>query len=110
MQPIDALLALETSHAVPERSLSPIYSNFGLCFASQTSGPDLLLHYNRKTRAVFSPLFSFAAPCTAESAFLSSVFTGGSGAYELCFYGTDAFVLRGLSASPVRVFGSAGNA
>ncbi len=107
MQIIDALLALKTSHAVPDRSLSPVYSNFGLCFDAHTAGPELLLHYNRKTRAVFSPLFSFAAACTASSAFLSSVFTGGGGTYELSYYGTDAFVLRGENASSVRVFGSA---
>lgn len=105
---IDALLALETSHAAEDRSLSPLYSNFGLCFDTRTSGPALLLHYNRKTRSVFSPLFSFDAPCTAKSTFLSTRFTGGGGTYELCFYDTDAFVLRGEHASPVRVFDSAG--
>ena len=108
MNLIDALLSLETSHATEDRSISPLYSNFGLCFDTQTSGPALLLHYNRKTRAVFSPLFSFDTPCTAKTTFLSARFTGGSGEYELCFYDTDAFVLRGENAAPVRIFGSAG--
>ena len=108
MELIDALLSLETTHATKDRSLSPLYSNFGLCFGAQTAGPELLLHYNRETRAVFSPLFSFDAPCTADSAFLSSVFSGAGGTYELCFYDTDAFVLRGENASPVRVFDRAG--
>ncbi len=104
MQLIDALLSLETSHAVQDRSLSPMYSNFGLCFEAHTAGPDLLLHYNRKTRPVFSPVFSFAAPCKANSTFLSAAFSGEKGAYELCFYATDAFVLKGEFASPLRVF------
>ncbi len=107
MQLIDALLSLETSHASQDRSLSPMYSNFGLCFDARTAGPDLLLHYNRKTRAVFSPVFSFAAPCKADATFLSAAFTGGGGTYELCFYGTDAFVLKGEFASPVRAFSTA---
>ncbi len=108
MNPIDALLALPTNHAAADRSLSPLYSNFGLCFGARTDGPALLLHYNRATRAVFSPLFSFGAPCTASATFLSARFTGGAGAYELCYYDTDAFVLRGENASPVRVFGRGG--
>ena len=107
MKPIDALLALETTHAAGDRSFSPLYSNFGLCFDTQTSGPELLLHYNRKTRPIFSPLFSFDAPCTARGTFLSAQFTGGRGAYELCFYDTDAFVLRGENAAKVRIFDEA---
>ncbi len=105
MKLIDALLSLETNHTTEDCSLSPLYSNFGLCFGAQTSGPALLLHYNRETRTVFSPLFSFDASCAADSTFLSAKFSGGRGKYELCFYDTDAFVLRGESASPVRVFG-----
>lgn len=105
MQLINELLSLETSHARKDRSLSPLYSNFGLCFDAQTVGPDLYLHYNRETRAVFSPLFVFDKPCTADSSFLSTRFVGGSGAYELCYYDMDAFVLRGENASPVRIFG-----
>ncbi len=105
MQLIDSLLSQKTAHTTKDRSFSPLYSNFGLCFAAQTAGPDLLLHYNRETRAVFSPLFSFDEPCAADSAFLSARFTGGGGAYKLCFYDTDAFVLRGENASPVRIFG-----
>ncbi len=104
MQLIDALLSLETTHTTMDCSLSPLYSNFGLCFDARTAGPALLLHYNRQTRTVFSTLFSFDAPCAASSTFLSATFTGG-GTYELCFYDTDAFVLRGENASPVRVFG-----
>ena len=38
MQLIDALLSLETSHASQDRSLSPMYSNFGLCFDARTAG------------------------------------------------------------------------
>ena len=105
MKLIDALLSLETTHTSPDCSLSPMYSNFGLCFDAQTGGPALLLHYNRKTRSVFSPLFSFAASCEAKSAFLCAKFTGGCGAYELCYYDTDAFVLQGENASPVHIFG-----
>ena len=108
MKLTDALLSLETSHATEDRSLSPLYSNFGLCFDTHTCGPQLLLHYNRKTRPIFSPLFSFEAPCTAKSAFLSTQFSGVSGSYELCFYDTDAFVLCGKNAAKVRVFGQAG--
>ena len=108
MNPIDALLSLETIHTTKYRSLSPLYSNFGLCFDARTAGPALLLHYNRATRAVFSPLFSFEAPCAASSTVLSSAFTDGRGTYELCFYDTDAFVLRGENAAPVRVFDRAG--
>ena len=108
MQLIDALLSLETAHSTEDRSLSPLYSNFGLCFDARTAGPALLLHYNRATRAVFSPLFAFDAPCAASSAFLSTRFTGGAGAFELCYYGTDAFVLQGENALPVRIFGRAG--
>lgn len=106
MKRIDALLSLETFHKVPDRSLSPIYSNFGLCFDAQTAGPELLLHYNRRTRTVFSPLFSFAAPCKANATFLSAAFADGSGTYELCYYDTDAFVLGAVNASPVRLFDS----
>ena len=108
MKLIDALLSLETAHATEDRSFSPLYSNFGLCFDTQTSGPALLLHYNRKTRPVFSPLFSFDAPCTSKAAFLSTQFTGGTSVYELCFYDTDAFVLRGQDAAAVRVFDRTG--
>ena len=107
MKLTDALLSLETNHASQDRSLSPLYSNFGLCFDAVTAGPSLLLHYNRKTRPVFSPLFSFDAPCTAKSTFLSTQFTGGSRTYELCFYDTDAFVLRGEHAAPIRLFDKA---
>ena len=106
MEWIDALLSLETTHAAEDCSLSPLYSNFGLCFDRQTAGPALVLHYNRKTRTVFSPLFSLDTSCTVRSVFLSAQFTGGGGTYELCFYDTDAFVLRGENASPVRVFGT----
>ena len=104
MKLIDMLLALETTHTTTDRSLSPLFSNFGLCFNAQTVGPDLHLHYNRETRAVFSPLFSFEEPCMASSTFLSTRFAGGGKTYELCCCDTDAFVLWGENASPVRVF------
>lgn len=105
MNLIDALLSLETTHATKDRSVSPMFSNFGLCFGDQSPDPALLLHYNRGTRAVFSPLLSFEESCQVRSTFLSTSFFGGRGTYELCFYDMDAFVLRGENASPVRVFG-----
>lgn len=110
MTGFEELLSLKTVHAVEDRSMSPIYSNFGLCFDAETAGPALLLHYNRRTRPVFSPLFSFASPCSAESTFLSTVFSRGEERYELCFYDTDAFVLRGECAAPLRFFMPEGSA
>lgn len=73
-----------------ERSYSPIYSNIGIDSASLA----LYAHYNRKTAALYEPLFTLPGEgreCQARADGLR--FTTTVGAAELAFYDTDAFLL-----------------
>jgi len=109
MDSIESLLFLETEHSNVDRSLSPIYSNFGLCFSCNEARVDkLALHYNRKTRILFESFITFADKGNSSSVFLSSRFTGENACFELSFYDTDAFCVSGKTDSPVYLFQTAG--
>ncbi|MBQ7638145.1 MAG: hypothetical protein IJS90_04515 [Clostridia bacterium] len=105
----DELLKLQTDHTDADRSMSPMFSNFGLCFGGEEASVSLVLHYNRKTRTVFDRLFSFGENGRSSSNFCSSQFFSLYGEYELCFYGTDAFIVSGKSPDPVPVFEKTGD-
>ena len=105
MNTIDALMRLPTVHASPDRSMSPFFSNFGLCFDEASAEVrSLLLHYNRQTRALFSPFIYFGEEGCSDASFASARFLADEAVYELCFYGTDAFIVSGESAGTVRLF------
>ncbi len=103
------LFALGTVHDCPDRSMSPIFSNFGLIFAqNEPSVKELVLHYNRKTRTIWSPLVSFPGEGSSESTFLSTVVKTGKGEFEIAFYDTDAFIVDGSAEGPVSVLAESG--
>ena len=105
MDTVQALMRLSTLHNVPDRSMSPFFSNFGLCFDGAAAQVDsLLLHYNRKTRALWSPFIRFSDQGKAQSTFASAVFSDGETGFELCFYNTDAFLVTGENGGSARLF------
>ena len=100
-----ALLSLETQHLIEDRSMSPMFSNFGLCFdASCAAVSSLVLHYNRFTRALWKPLIDFGGAGEVFSAFASTRVKNERAESEICFYGTDAFLVCGNAAAGARLF------
>ena len=100
----DALTGLETRHFIEDRSMSPMYSNFGLCFSEgRAAAETLLLHYNRFTRPLWKPLIDFGGAGEIRSTFASTRIQNENTDCELCFYATDAFAVYGRAAA-ARIF------
>ncbi|MBQ6164385.1 MAG: hypothetical protein IJK23_07920 [Clostridia bacterium] len=104
MNVINALLSLETSHAVVDRSMSPMFSNFGLCFDAQSAAGKLVLHYNRFTRTLWEPFIDFSGAGEVRPTFASTRIINENTDCEIVFYDTDAFIVCGRTAAAARLF------
>ncbi|MBQ6020019.1 MAG: hypothetical protein IJL26_07555 [Clostridia bacterium] len=105
MRITDALLSLKTLHTDPDRSMSPMFSNFGLCFDERSAAVrQLVLHYNRFTRALWAPFIDFGGVGEVCSTFASTCIKNINTGCEIVFYDTDAFVVCGKAAAAVRLF------
>lgn len=80
--------------------MSPMFSNFGLCFDGQNAAVRrLVLHYNRFTRALWEPFIDFGGTGEIRSTFASTRIINRNTDCEIIFYDADAFVVCGKSAS-----------
>ncbi len=96
----EELLLLETPHLIPDRSMSPMFSNFGLCFDGQNAAVGtLVLHYNRFTRALWEPFIDFGGAGEVRSTFASTRIVNKDTDCEIIFYDADAFVVCGRAAA-----------
>lgn len=103
MSLIEDLLSLETDYSKPERSFSPLFSNFGICFDKAVPGIScLLLHYNRTTRDIWNPLLQLNGTVSGYDFKIDSVsvYTEKS-ELQVSYYDTDALLINCKTTEPI---------
>lgn len=106
MSVLSQLLNVPMDYSNFKNSYSPLYSSYALCMDGRYSGVSkLVLNYNRKARALWSPLVQIPGEVEEYEAWFDYVkMTTDQAEMWLSFYDMDAFVLACKTEKPVSFF------
>ncbi len=106
MSVYSALCQLPMDVSKPYNSHKPLFSNYALCMEAGVAGiSGLLLHYNRKTRPLWTPLLTLPGTVTDYvPRYDQLAMATDRASLRLAYYARDAFVFSCHTAEPIRFF------